>query len=64
MKKNGDEATEMKLLRLKKMGEYSKMDVNILGRVSERKIGIILITTGNMLCIYGYLGVLACFESV
>lgn len=38
MKENGDKATEMKLLRLKKIGEYSETDVNILGCVSERKL--------------------------
>lgn len=37
VKANGDKATEMKLLRLKKVEEYSKTDANVLGCVSERK---------------------------
>lgn len=37
MNKNEDKATEIKLLRLKKVEEYSKTDANFLGCVSERK---------------------------
>lgn len=37
VKKNEDKATEIKLLRLKKVEEYSKTDANFLGCVSERK---------------------------